>query len=272
MKSYLVLAASAAALLLPACNGSSASSPFFPSNTSYVRVAHGSPDAGAIDVQIDGSTVKSDMVYGTMSSYVSLKTGAHALNVYRSGDDSGKPIVSTNFSVNSGQDTTVVITGERRPSYSSASNLALQAFTEEPYSTPNGGGAIDFHHAAPIVAGGLHLTRLGFGYSLNTSPGNNALGLPQSYGGSTGPQGLPSSALNVAITLYGRKYDAFTITPGDAMTGCTGIPCSGQSNLSLYLIDGPRASRSPSSSYPKYFPPSSKVDFIGTFDGNGLIQ
>lgn len=272
MKSYVALAAAAAVLGLVACNGTSSSSPFFPSNSSYVRIAHGSPDAGSVDVQIDGATAQSSLTYGNMSAYASLKIGGHTLNVYRSGNDSGKPLASTTFSSNAGQDATVVITGERHPVYASKRNLAVHVFYEQPFNTPGGGAAVNFHNAAPVLAGELHLLRVPFGYSVDAAPGNNHIGTSQSFGGSTNPQGLPSQALNTPITLFAKNYKAYTITPGDAMSGCTGLPCNGQGNLSLYLVDGPAASRTPSGNYPPYFKPHSKADFIGSFDANGLIQ
>jgi hypothetical protein len=270
MKAFVTLVTATAVLALAACNGTSSSSPFFPSNSSYVRIAHGSPDAGTVAVQIDGTAVQSALTYGTMSSYASLKTGAHTLKVLRSG--SGKTLTSATFSTNAGQDTTVVITGERHPTYASKSNLGVRVFTEQPFNTPSGGAAVNYHNAAPAMQGALNLLRVPFGYSLDSAPGNNHLGTSQSFGGATNPQGLPSSALNTPITLFAKNFKAFTITPGDAMSGCTGMPCNGQGNLSLYLVDGRGASRTPTSNYPPYFGRHSKADFIGTFDGNGLIQ
>jgi hypothetical protein len=151
------------------------------------------------------------------------------------------------------------LTGEKHPSYSGKANLSLRVFTESPYDTRSGGAAVDFRHAAPIIATGLHMDVIQFGYSLSSSPANNALGTAQPLGGSTGAEGLPTSGLNVAITFYSKNYKAYTIAPADAMSGCTGLPCNGQSNLSLYLIDGPGASRTPSSGYPSYFSPKSKA-------------
>lgn len=272
MKSRFLFAAAVAAMALSACNGTSSSSPFFPSNSSYTRVVNGSPDAGSVDVLVDGTTIQSNLAYGTMSSYSKLGVGSHTMHVYRSGNDAGKPLASANFSLNGGQDTTVVLTGERRPAYGGNSNVALQVFNEQPYNTPGGGAAVNFHNASQIAGTHLHMTHVQFGYSLTGTPSNNALGTPQSYGGATGPVGLPSNALNVAIAFYARRHNSgYTITPGDAMSGCTGMPCNGQSNLSLYFIDGPGASRSPST-YPSYFPPKSKADFVGVFDANGLVQ
>ena len=266
------LAAAAAVVLLSACNGSTSSSPFFPSNSSYVRIAHGSPDSGPVDVQIDGSVVQSNLLYATMSTYVKINTGGHTVNLFKAGQDSGKALATTSFSTNSGTDTTVVVTGERNPGYGGKKTLGLRIFTEQPYTTPSGGAAVNFHNAAPMAPYGLHMNTIPFGYSLDATPANNPLGTRQPYGGSTNPQGLPSSALNAAITFYAKNYKSYTITPGDAMPGCTGMPCNGQSNLSLYLIDGPAAASSPPTGYPKYFSATDKMDFIGVFDGNGLIQ
>jgi hypothetical protein len=272
MRLWIAPAAAIAASALAACNGTSASSPFFPSSSSYVRVVHGSPDAGNVDVLVDGKVVQSGLAYGTMSAYASLKTGAHTMDVYSAGDDSGKPLTASNFSINSGQDTSIVLTGELHPSYAAKRNLTLRLFTEQPYDTPSGGAAVDVHHASLAALDGLHLAHVSFGYSLTSPPGKHALGTPQPYGGATGPVGLPSDALNLAITFYARDDKSATITPNDAMSGCTGLPCNGQSNLSLYYVDGPAASKQPTNGYPSYFSANSMADFIGVFDANALIQ
>jgi hypothetical protein len=273
MKSILPVAAAIATVALAACGGSSSTNTFFPGGSSFVRIAHGSPDAGRVDIAIDSSIVRSNLAYATMTGYGGIGVGGHTMSVFPRGRDTGRALARTTFSTNSGQNTTIVLTGERFPTYRARPNLGLRVFAELPFNTPGGGAAVNYHHAAPAVLDALHLHEVSFGYSLDSSPGNNALGIARGFGSATGPQGLPSSALNVPITLYAKDYKAFRITPADAMPGCTGMPCSGgQSNLSLYLIDGPGASRRPTSDYPHYFKRHSKAEFIGVFDGNGLIQ
>ena len=60
------------------------------------------------------------------------------MDVYSAGNDSGKALASSSFSLNAGQDSSIVLTGELHPSYASKRNLALRLFTEQPYDTPSG--------------------------------------------------------------------------------------------------------------------------------------
>ena len=208
MKPCFVSIAAVTALLITACNGSSSSSPFFPSNTSYVRIANGSPDAGDVAVQLNGSTVDGSLAYASITSFQKVGVGSQTLNIYPAGMVSGKPLATTTFSVNAGVDTTVVLSGERHPSYGAKANVALTVFTEQPYNTLPGGAAVNFYNSAPVISDDLHRNTVQFGYSIDSAPGDHSLGTAQPVGGSTDPQGLPSDALNVPITLYAKNYKA----------------------------------------------------------------
>jgi hypothetical protein len=48
--------------------------------------------------------------------------------VFAAGNDSGKALMTATFSTNAGQDATIVIAGERRPSYGAKRNLSLKLF------------------------------------------------------------------------------------------------------------------------------------------------
>jgi hypothetical protein len=52
-----------------------------PSTDSYLRVAHLSPDAPAVDVWVDGGVVLQDVAYGDFSSYLKLNSGMHRIQV-----------------------------------------------------------------------------------------------------------------------------------------------------------------------------------------------
>jgi len=50
-------------------------------DVSYLRVAHASPDAPAVDVQFDNETVLSDVEYGSVSDYLTIEPGDHNVTI-----------------------------------------------------------------------------------------------------------------------------------------------------------------------------------------------
>ncbi len=262
----------AASLALSACNGGGGNGLIGSlGNTAYVRMVHGSADGGPVDVQLDGRKIQSNIAYGALTPYTALKAGSHTLTLFKAGNDAGAGIANLTFSVNSGQDVTVVIEGEFHPTYQASGNFGMQAFTEQPFNTPSNGGAVDFHNAAPIAPapGGLDRQSLQFGYSVDSYPSPNALGPGTPYGGATNPQGLPATALNTPITLYAQSPSTYATTPEQISPSCSFIPCT-LPNLSLYFVDGPKAARDPTTP-PSNVPPTAKAVFFGAFDGNGLL-
>ncbi len=263
---------------LSACNGSAGSVlGGIGSNNGYIRVINGSPDVGTVDVLIDGNIKGQGLAYGGVGAYNAFAPGTHTVNVFPAGSDTGTPLATGTVGTNSGFDYTVVVTGEQHPSYQTQPDLAVQAFTEQPYSTPSGGSAINFHYTSPYAASatGLNAASIQFGYSLDSAPANNAVGTPIGIGTATNPVGLPSSALGTPITLYAIDHaTGITTTPSRInAAGCAtdSLPCASAPNLSLYLVDGPAASTQPSGTLPAGISASDKAAFIGLTDANGLL-
>jgi hypothetical protein len=261
-----------AALTLAACNSNHGGSLIGGgSSHAYVRVVHGSPDGGPVDVQVDGTTIQSDIAYGAVTPYTSLAAGSHTMALFVAGNDTGTPLSTLTFSVNDGQDTTVVIEGEHRPTYQATQNFGMQAFVEQPYSTPSGGGAVDVHNAAPIAPATAGLNQGSVQFSFTAYGNTAAIGSPVSLGQATNPVGLPSNALNIPITIFATSGSTrFTTTPSQIDPSCSGIPCSTAPNLSLYFVDGPTAAVDPTSP-PSTISPSARAVFFGAFDANGLL-
>lgn len=268
--------------LLAGCNGSS-SNALGPignlgpgSNNAQVRFVNGSPDAGPVQVLIDnqqqfcsGTTTGSgcSVSYGQVTTYaVNLTAGQHAIVLK---DQNGNTITvpTGTVSVNSGFRYSVVLTGELHPSYTGSPNLTVTTFTDEPFGTPSGGAAVNFHYASTYLST-TNPAPLQFGYFLNNSAAGAAtLGQTVSFGSESTPQGLPPSALNVPITFYAGSATGTTVTPSQidsAKCASNAMPCS-TGNLSLYLIDGPAASTSPVTP-PAGISASANSVFVGTFD------
>ncbi|HEY5258036.1 MAG TPA: DUF4397 domain-containing protein [Candidatus Baltobacteraceae bacterium] len=271
----LVASLGIAAVALSGCNGSTSSVLGGLTGNGYVRVLDGSPDAGNVDIAIDNNVVLSNASYGSLTRYFSVTGGTnHAIHIYAAGSDTGNGIFSGSIAENSGADYTVVFSGELHPSYQAAANVGFITFAEQPFSgTPSGGGALNFHHAAPFAAAatGLNQSTVQFGYSVDNFPANNTVGTPQSISGMTNPVGLPSNAVGTPITLYAVNNATVTTTPGAVSSSCSSnqIPCT-TPNLSLYLVDGPAASLTPSAP-PAGVSLTAKAALLGVFDGNGLL-
>lgn len=268
---------------LAGCSGSS-SNPLGPigsfgpgGNNAQVRFVNGSPDAGPVQIYIDnnqqfctnGATGTACSVsYGQITTYaVNLSPGQHAIVLK---DQNGNQITlpSGTVSVNSGFRYSLVLTGELHPSYGGGTpNLGITTFTDQPFNTPSGGAAVNFHYASTYMAA-TNSSPLQFGYFVNNNPSTAApLGSTDAFGSETTPQGLPSAALNVPITFFAGSATGPTVTPSQIdSTKCSSnsMPCS-TGNLSLYLIDGPAASTSPVTP-PSGISSSANAVFVGTFD------
>jgi hypothetical protein len=283
---YLGFALAAlAAIGLSACNGGGSGvlgpiTGFGPGgNSAQVRFVNGSPDAGPVQIFIDnqqqfctsGSSGNSCTVaYGQATSYaVNLNAGSHAIVIK---DSSGNQITlpSANLAVNSGFRYSVILAGEIHPSYGSSPTLQLVTTTEQPFNTPSGGAAANFHYAAPYVQS-ANGGPVQFGFFTANNPGGATLGQPVAFGTESTPQGIPSTGLNSAITFYAvNPSSGFTGTPSQFSSKCStnSLPCD-TGNASLYLVDGPAASTSPVSTLPAGVSASTHAFFIGAFDNNG---
>jgi hypothetical protein len=269
MKVLLPLVASA--LVLSACGGSS--SPTVPgtgTNNGFIRFVNGSADTGAVDIYVDGNLTSSDtnMPYGFISAYQSFSTGTHTVKVVLTGTQTVVGSLSAkSVGINGGGYYSVVLNGENHPT--SASNaISMLTFSDEVFSTPSGGAAVNFHNAAS----GLNSSEQ-FGYYGVSSGPSGTLGMPMAVGGVTGPQGLPSGvAGSEAVGFYAGTSTSISTTPAQvAGSSCSSnvMPCN-SGNLSLYLIDGPAASTSPvAAPYPQGITASQTAGFVGIFDANG---
>lgn len=253
----------AAAVLVSGC--SSGSGGVFPIGNSngYYRVINGSPDAGAVDIAIDGSVqTGGPYSYTNIMSYRGFAAGSHTITVYQAGNDtSAGTLYSAAVPVNAGQDVTVVLDGERNPA-SAGNALGFAIFNEQPYSS-TGGPYMNFHNAAPAVSGATGLNQpVQFGYTFNGT--NTNVGSAGNVGAMTNPQTFSTNVGGSAsLTFYGNWTAGSATTNVQTInsTCTTGLPCT-TGNVSLYLVDGPGAVSGGS---------GAAAQFIGVFDNAGLI-
>jgi hypothetical protein len=274
-KVAIIAALVASASLLAACNGASSSSPIISgaAGNSYVRFVAGSPDAGPVDVYLDGSAMVSAQAYGSITPFHRVNTGSHSVTIYAAGSDTGAGLASTTFSTSAATDVSIVLTGEQHPSYQGTSDLAVVTFVNGQYNTVADDAGVNFYHASPIfpAAAGYNTSTVQFGYSVNATPSLNSIDSAVALNGQTNVQTLPGGATNVPITLYAVNTSTVSIEASQVSSSCSNneLPCT-TPNLSLYLVDGPAASTSPTTP-PAGVSGSAKATFFGVFDANGLL-
>lgn len=74
-----------------------------------VRIFHGSPDAGPIDIYINGTRILKDFSYKGVSSYATLPAGSHQIDIYPAGMVSA--LVSRPFITEAGKVYTIAAVG-----------------------------------------------------------------------------------------------------------------------------------------------------------------
>lgn len=96
-----VLLAAIAAVLI-------ASSASAQTTDARVRVLHGSPDAPAVDVFVDGNKKIPNLAFGNITDYVTLPAGAHNVKVFPApSDGTGTPVIEADLTLEAGKDYTV---------------------------------------------------------------------------------------------------------------------------------------------------------------------
>ena len=77
----------------------------------WVRVLHGSPDAPAVDVFVDGAKAISDLAFGAITDYTPVPAGDHAVKVCATGSLTVCPIDVPKLTLAEGTKYTVAATG-----------------------------------------------------------------------------------------------------------------------------------------------------------------
>jgi len=78
-------------------------------DTAKVRVLHGSPDAPAVDVVVDGAKVLTAVPFGVISDYLTVPAGAHRVQVFATGTTTGA-VIDANLTLAAGNAYTVAAT------------------------------------------------------------------------------------------------------------------------------------------------------------------
>lgn len=273
LKHTLIAVGSALTVLLAGCGGTSPSTIVSNTNYGYFRFVNGSADSGAVDVYVDGTKVNtSALAYGDITNYTQFKTGSHTIAVDATGTQTailGLPTAALSQSLNGSTYVDLVIVGEQHPTLV-ADTMNILAFINTDYSTSSGGFAVNFHNAAVVTAAASTV------FGITSSTGSQQLGATMNVAGATQPVAVPSTFVSPTETVQftGTTASAAAVTLSPAQidpSGCAAntLPCNSGS-LSLYYIDGPAASTSPSAGpYPDGITATQTATFAGIFDANG---
>lgn len=253
--------------------GGGGSNPITTASNGYFRFVNGSADTGAVDIFIDGNKINTTSVaYGQITAYNKFSPGTHTLVLNSAGTTTaitGVAASSLSQNINGGQYVSLVLAGEKHP-VTSTNTLNILAFNDNTFSTPAGGAAVNVRNAA---SGYTQPVQFGY-YFINTPSSSFPITTSATgAGGTTQPFGIPSSALSASIQVgfYANSDTNIVIKPSDVSTSCTAntLPCDA-GNFSLYFIDGPAASTSPSAGpYPDEITSTSTAGFVGIVDANG---
>ena len=79
-------------------------------DTTFLRVAHASPDAPAVDVYLDGDQVLSDVEFGDVSDYMAVGLGEHTVRIATA--EENETVIEGNVTLDSRTATTLYAAGE----------------------------------------------------------------------------------------------------------------------------------------------------------------
>jgi hypothetical protein len=140
----------------------------------FIRIVHASPDAGTVDVFVDGKKTLSNFQFGTVTPYTPIPAGNHSIQVALIGQGPNAAILAQSITVSAGTTYTVAALGTK------ASGYSLQVFTDN-NQVPWNQASLRVYHLSP-----------GLGTASITSNGNviiNGLAYKQASSYFTEPGG-----------------------------------------------------------------------------------
>lgn len=188
-----------------------------------LRVVHGAPLIGAVDVYVDGARALTDVRVGQLSAYLRLAPGLRRVQVVQptGGDPSTGTVLDTQISAEAGQHYTVGVRATETTVTPAAVSVQALVFIDAPYLAGRDRATVRVYHlaaAAPTVdvrvAGSSTplIDNLAFGASaaVELDAGSYTLEV-------TGPSGTPVVLPVPNLRAEGRQsYDLFALDTGAA--------------------------------------------------------
>jgi hypothetical protein len=221
------VAALAATALLLGCSDDDKTGP---SGTAQVRVVHGSPDAPAVDVLLDGAEVLADVTYLQSSPYLSVPAGTRNIKVNAA--NSATTVINASPALTRDYSYTVIATNL----LASIEPLVL----EDDLAAPAAGNIkLRLVHGAPNVGQvDIYITAPGADLATATP---NLIAVP--FKGASDYLEVPAGTYQVRITPTGTKTvaidtGALTLAAGQIRTGiAVEAPGGGTPLTALLLAD-----------------------------------
>jgi hypothetical protein len=201
-------------------------------NNAMVRVVHASPDAGKVDVFVDGNKLLDNFDFATVTDYVPLSAGSHKIQVAPAGKGADAAVITQTVSANAGVMYSVAALGTKD------SGFSLQAFVDDS-RVPAGSATVRVYHlssnAGPVdieTGGNKVITALNYQNAsdyLSVPPGDYTFNVTATQANATVPvkATLKDGSFNsvFAVGLYkGTPELKFVLA---SVAGTPGMPQTG---------------------------------------------
>jgi uncharacterized surface protein with fasciclin (FAS1) repeats len=174
-------------------------------NRAHIRVAHLSPDAGAVDIYLGGElTDLQGVTFGTVSGWIEIPAGAQQVAIAAAGDEPGGTITRR---VEAGTWVTIAAIG-----VVGADNFDVAFLVEDYTALAEGQARVSVFHAitfAPAVD-----------INVNGSPLIINLGYPGTQGDNDGfaIRDVPAATYDLSVTVFGSPESVVLDAPGVALS------------------------------------------------------
>lgn len=151
-------------------------------DNAMVRVVHASPDAGTVDVYVDGTKLLSNFAFGTVTDYVSVAAGSHKIQVTPAGKDVSAAVITQDVSVDGGMVYTVAAIG------TTSSGFSLTAFVDDNMISDGSKAKVRVYHLSPDAG------------PVDVSAGGNKLISGLTYKNASDYLTVPAASYNFTVT------------------------------------------------------------------------
>jgi hypothetical protein len=224
MKPTMLAALALTALVASGCSDDSNG----PNATAQLRVVHGSPDAPAVDVLVDGQPVLTGVAYLGASNYLSVSAGTRNIKVNAAG--TATTVIDASLTKVANTATTVLATNL-------LANIEPLVLTDDLTDPAAGNIKLRLVHGAPNVGEvDVYITAPGADIGAET-PALTAV----PFKGASGYLEVPAGQYQVRVTPTGTKTvaidtGALTFTAGQIRTGIAVEAAGGGTPLTALLL------------------------------------
>jgi hypothetical protein len=232
-------------------------------DTAKVRVLHGSPDAPAVDVVVDGSKVLTAVPFGVISNYLTVPAGAHRVQVFATGTMTGA-VIDANLTLDAGKAYTVAATN-------AVAKIEAQVIVDDPAASCS---------TAQIRAVHLSADAPAVDVAPNGSAADAALVKGLVYPKNTGYMAVKAGAYNLDVRLAGTTTVALalgTLNVADCnsysvfVVGSAASPAVGGNGLkAIVAVDATATAPKPSAAPSMTPPPTATAGATTSSTGTSL--